>query len=189
MGEWDDCAATWDEDASVQEYSRKAYHSLGECLDLSKVTSLLDFGCGTGLLTDKFAASCERIVAIDPSTAMLDKLKAKHKEHQHVTAIADFLTKELIESNPCFNEKFDLIVASSVCSFLPNYEEILVLLCTLLKPNGKFVQWDWLSEDFSKQRIETALAAAGFKSAETSEPFVMEMEGTTLQMVMGVGTA
>ena len=186
MGDWDDCAATWEENLSVQEYSEKAFQSLKDHLSVSTVFSLLDFGCGTGLLTDKFATSCSRIVAVDASKAMVDILDAKG--HQNVTTVTDFLTKELIESNPCFHEKFDLIVASSVCSFLPNYEEVVSLLYSLLKPTGKFIQWDWLSEEFSKQRVENALSAAGFASVETSEPFCMEIEGSTIHVIMGVGT-
>ena len=188
MGDsWDDCAATWDENVSVQEYAGKAFQTLGDHLDLSSVRSVLDFGCGTGLLTDKMAASCTRIVAIDASKAMVEVLNGKG--YQNVTTVGDFLTEELIASNPCFHEKFDLIVASSVCSFLPNYEQIVALLKTLLIPGGRFVQWDWLSEEFSKERVEGVLSAAKFTNVETSQPFEMEMEGTKMQVVMGVGTA
>jgi 2-polyprenyl-3-methyl-5-hydroxy-6-metoxy-1,4-benzoquinol methylase len=187
MGDWDDCAATWDENQSVQEYGEKAFQSLTGHVDVTSVHSLLDFGCGTGQLTDKFASSCSRIVAIDASKAMIEVLEGKG--YQNVTTVGDFLTPELLATNPCFHEKFDVIVASSVCSFLPNYEETLLLLRSLLKPTGQFIQWDWLSDEFSKNRVENAMSAAGFVQVETSEPFSMEAEGSTMQVLMGVGTA
>ncbi|MCH8334286.1 MAG: class I SAM-dependent methyltransferase [Proteobacteria bacterium] len=39
-------------------------------------------------------------------------------------------------------EKFDLVVASSVCSFLPDYNSTLRDLSSALKPGGLFVQWE-----------------------------------------------
>ncbi len=38
---------------------------------------------------------------------------------------------------------FDLIYASSVCSFLPDYESAIIALARLLKRGGYFVQLDW----------------------------------------------
>ena len=187
MGDWNDCAGTWDENESVREYSVKAFESLKKYVDTSnnKIETVLDFGCGTGLLTDKLVSSCERIVAIDTSTAMIDVLNKKG--YKNVISFADNLSPELINSHDCLTAKFDLIVASSVCSFIPEYEDCVKLLHSIVKPGGCFVQWDWLSEEFSKERVESALVNAGFSSFEISEPFSMEMEGNCMPVVMGVG--
>lgn len=188
MSDWDECAATWDSDEMVQQYCGKAFNSLNGIVDVSKVESLLDFGSGTGLLTCKLAPTCNRIVAIDPSKAMIDVLTAKNLPN--VAAIGDFLTADLIANTPCLQEKFDLIVASSVCSFLPNYAETVALLYSLLKPNGHFVQWDWQSEAFSKAYVETTLTTTGFSDVRILEPFSFAGENEEeVAVLMAVGSA
>ena len=106
MSDWDEYASSWDDNKSVQEYSDNAFQSLTGVIDTSSVSSVLDFGCGTGQLTDKFAPLCNRIVAVDPSKAMVEVLRAKG--HSNVTTVDDYLTNELVSNNKCFEEKFDL---------------------------------------------------------------------------------
>ena len=50
--EWDDYADDWDSDESATLYSNEAFKSLSNIVNV-KGANLLDFGCGTGLLTDK----------------------------------------------------------------------------------------------------------------------------------------
>lgn len=75
MGDsWDDCASTWDEDPTVREYSNKAFESLIAQVPLNNALRILDFGCGTGLLTEKLRTtlpSCH-IVALDVSRKMIE---------------------------------------------------------------------------------------------------------------------
>jgi hypothetical protein len=60
-------------------------------------------------------------------------------------------------------------MASSVCTFLPNYEAALFTLKSLLTPKGKFVQWDRfaISKDtnfgLTEDRVGQALSDSGFE--------------------------
>ena len=129
------------------------------------------------------------MVALDISEKMIEVLEAKNLPN--VVTISDMLSIESIANSPDLQEKFDLIVASSVCSFLPNFEETLVLLKSLLSPTGVFVQWDWLiTEDnseygFSENQIRTAYQNAGFSDYELNVAFSMEAENVG-QVLMGV---
>ena len=60
----------------------------------------------------------------------------------NVTTIKEPLSAKLIAENQSLNKGFDVIVASSVCGFLPDYEATLSLLKSVLNPSGTFVQWD-----------------------------------------------
>lgn len=88
--------------------------------------SILDIGCGTGLLLDYIRP--ERYVGIDPSRGMLARLREKHPDAEVVaTAFESFFTRE----------KFDLVVGLFAS---PSYIEpsALIRLPSLLKPGGRF---------------------------------------------------
>lgn len=79
--DWDDYAAIWDEKPGVREYTAAAFDSLKRaCLERSfelEGTRALDFGCGTGLLSEKLASLCDEVVALDSSEKMIAALDAK----------------------------------------------------------------------------------------------------------------
>lgn len=188
--EWDEYAQGWDVDASVQEYADKAYEELSKLIDLDGL-AILDFGCGTGSLTKILSPRVKHIVALDGSPEMI-KLLAD-KDLNNVSTIAGFLSQDLIDSHPHLSQKFDLIVASSVCGFLADYEMTLGLLKPLLKSGGMFVQWDWLSKNdssemgLSENRVLHALQANGFIEVQVKKSFEMNSSKGTMTVLMAVG--
>jgi 2-polyprenyl-3-methyl-5-hydroxy-6-metoxy-1,4-benzoquinol methylase len=139
--DWNEHASYWDEDKNAIIYNNRVMDTLNDVLNIQDLR-IMDFGCGTGLLTDRMSKKAREIVAIDASKKMLEVLKAK--KYKKVSAIHGKLSIETIEKNPVLHRKFDLIVAASVCAFLPNYIEVLQRIKSLLKPDGIFVQWDWM---------------------------------------------
>ena len=127
--EWDEYAEGWDVDASVQEYAKRAFEQLLKVVELDGL-SVFDFGCGTGQLSQLMSPSVKEIVALDGSPEMIKRLDQKGLSN--VSTIADYLTQDLIDRNPQLSSRFDLIVASSVCGFVPDYEATLGLLKSLL---------------------------------------------------------
>ena len=178
---WDEYAAGWDDNESVNLYSQKAYESLSEIIEI-----ILDFGCGTGLLSEKMAPLAKKIIAIDPSSKMIAVLESK--KLPNVTTISKNLSEDSINQQ----DQVDLIVASSVCSFLPDYEATLVLIKSLLVPNGLFVQWDWLATEkhpdfgFTQERISSALKKSGFSHVSLSRPFSISSSEDVMPVVMAV---
>ena len=191
--EWDDYAEDWDNNSEVQLYAQRAFDSLEQSVlplipQLSD-SKVLDFGCGTGLLTKKFAPFCQQVVAIDTSEKMLDVLRAKTKSTGIDNVIAENLEMNAasIKANCDLLCDFDLILASSVCSFLPNYESTLTNLCSIMKPGACFVQWDWVTQ-MTVERIESAFSTAGLLSHYIDEAFAMDQESQSALVIMGVGT-
>jgi 2-polyprenyl-3-methyl-5-hydroxy-6-metoxy-1,4-benzoquinol methylase len=188
--EWDEYAENWDIDPTVEEYAKNAFSVLLENIDINGLT-VLDFGCGTGALTQLMSPYVKSIVAIDPSSEMIKHLD--NKALNNVLSISDYLSTELVQNSPELDRKFDLIVASSVCSFLPNYEETLSVLKSLLKRNGVFVQWDWLSNDessgmgLSEKRVKHALVENGFVDIELASPFTMNSSKGNMPVLMALG--
>ncbi|KAL3432930.1 S-adenosyl-L-methionine-dependent methyltransferase [Aspergillus tetrazonus] len=95
---FNDEAAEWDKNPSVQEATRLAFDTLKpiiETLSEQKQSTsgtgleVLEVGCGTGLLTLRVAPLVHEIVAVDPAHGMIDALKAKisrNKEDEPVDA-------------------------------------------------------------------------------------------------------
>lgn len=187
---WDDYADGWDSNKDVRSYAEKAFKSLCSIVDLNGLR-VLDFGCGTGLLTAKMEPFADRIVALDNSEKMISILK--NKKINNVETLAISLTKKSIKSNTALHTKFDLITASSVCAFLSDYEDTVGLLKMLLKPQGLFVQWDWLKTEndpdfgLSKADIEKAFIKSGLQIKSITEPFSLESEQGSMSVLMGVG--
>lgn len=186
---WDDYAKEWDANIDAISYSEKAHETLANEVNIEG-KNILDFGCGTGLLTERMSPLASNIVAIDTSSKMIAILQSK--KLPNVIALSEPLTLELINNNPAFINKFNIIVASSVFSFLPNYESILKLLKPLLTTNGLLIQWDWLSPDnnsefgLSEAAIKKALNNAEFKHIKLTMPFSLATEKGTMTVVMGV---
>ncbi|KGJ93789.1 class I SAM-dependent DNA methyltransferase [Colwellia psychrerythraea] len=187
--EWDEYAEDWDSNSDVQSYADKAYAQLLKHCDIDGKT-ILDFGCGTGVLTNRLSEKAQRVVAIDPSTKMIEVLKGKSLPR--VFTISNYLSERLINEQPELSNKFDIIVASSVCAFLPNYLEMLTLLKSLLKTNGTFIQWDWLagndsSMGLSENTVQQAFKRCQFSDYQLSTPFDMNSPKGTTRVLMAIG--
>ena len=189
---WDEYANGWDKNPDARNYSEKAFQRLLEVAEIEGAL-VFDFGCGTGLLTEKIAPHATSIVALDNSEKMIEILKGKNL--RNVEAIFGSLEEFLMPSETKEPTRFDLVVASSVCSFVSDYEGTLQKLHTILKPGGRLVQWDWFSPDgsshpgFTKKQISTAMTRAGFLAVSVSDGFTMSGEQDEALVLMVVGNS
>ena len=191
MSEWDEPARDWDDAAAVRVYADAAFASLTQLLDRSGVelagATVCDFGCGTGLMTERLADVCDRIDAIDTSNGMLAVLAAKVERHRwdHV---------RLLDRLPTTPAGYDLIVCSSVLSFVDDYRATAAQLVGHLAPGGVFVQWDWEVDPdgddphgLTRADVRRALDGAGLESVAVGTAFSAEFDGVTMRPLMGSG--
>lgn len=185
---WDDAAATWDDDQAVQAYSRAAFRSLQEVLSARGASlagaRVLDFGCGTGLLTAQLAAEAAHVIGLDTSAAMLSVLDQKGISNVQTT------------SGPlaALDVEVDLITCSSVLAFVPDYPAAVRALAEKLAPGGLLVQWDWALDPgaeepfgFTPDDIQAALAAAGLVDVSVEIGFREPFAGNIMAPLRGVG--
>ena len=188
---WDECANTWDSDAVALAYAEDAFSSLIKAVDLTG-KHVLDFGCGTGLLSQKISPSVKDIVALDNSEAMIEQLDRKGLDN--VEPVVDMLTRGLVAIHPAFRNQFDLVVASSVCGLIPNYVDVSDIIYSLLEKGGQFIHWDWLASDESEvqamtpERVERVLTGVGFSDVNISTPFEVATEAGTYKVLMVIAT-
>lgn len=190
--EWDEFASGWDANDDVRTYAQKAFESwtrkVAPLISNLSASRALDFGCGTGLLGEKLATICKQVVAVDTSTRMIDVFRRKLDDAgtDNVTTLSIAINAATIDASADLHDKFDMIVASSVCSFLPNYATTLRDLSSLLKPGGYFIQWDWLA-DMPASRIQSAFDMSGLVSQYIEEEFVMNSGNESMPVVMAIG--
>lgn len=187
---WAEQAASWDTNPAVVAYADAAFASLGD--RIRPGMRVLDFGCGTGLLSERIAPHVAEVVAVDASEAMIAVLVAKGLPN--VRAGAARWTAETIADDPLAKGPFDLVVCSSVCAFLDDYPGTVALLAARLAEGGHFVQWDWeldpeAEEPYGLTRdgIRAALADAGLEGVSVDVGFDVPFEGHRMRPLIGIG--
>ncbi len=188
--DWDEYAPDWEKDESTTVFAQNVFQQLQQITSVEG-KHVLDFGCGTGLLTQLISPLAKDIVALDGSEAMIEELDKK--ELRNVEPVVDHLTRGLVAQHPAFRKQFDLIVASSVCGFVSDFQEVAVIIHSLLDDKGLFVHWDWLVDDadpeygLSQSDIESTLSKAGFTDVETRIAFELSTSQGPKPVIMGVG--
>ena len=186
---WDEFAADWDANRDVIEYSEKAFHSLTEVANIEG-WEVFDFGCGTGLLTEKISPLVKTVVSLDTSQKMIEVLAEKNLPN--VNPICGTLSELLNLDIALYQSRFNLVIACSVCAFVPDYEDVLLQLISLLKRDGMFVQWDWFSSGessgpgFTEKHIFDAIEKTGFRSVAVSIKFSMSAPDGDATVLMAV---
>ena len=188
---WDEYADGWDDDLGARAYASAAYGSLVDIcgergLSLTGAT-VCDFGCGTGLLTERLAAVVRSIDAVDTSAAMLAVLSAKIEMHGMTNVYPSMVPPASLATH-------DIVVCSSVLGFVDDYAATVHGLVRLLRPPGLFVQWDWERDEdatephgLGRAEVNDALTGAGLDAVEVDTAFEVAVEGETMRPLMGIG--
>ncbi|UWQ54694.1 class I SAM-dependent DNA methyltransferase [Leisingera caerulea] len=192
--DWNDYADGWDGNSDVRTYATRAFAALDTDTGITgggwQDKRVLDFGCGTGLLSEKLAPHVKEVVAADTSDRMIAVLQGKALPN--VRALhADILDGSGQDAGEGLGG-FDLICASSVCGFLPDYKSAVAALAKRLNSGGLFVQWDWLASEeggsgLTEQQVRDALRGAGLGSIRVAHAFTMDAGGQSMPVLMGSG--
>jgi ubiquinone/menaquinone biosynthesis C-methylase UbiE len=108
---------------------------------LGPTSSVVDLGCGTGQLALAVAPICHRVVAVDPSPVMLERLRAK-------VADAALDNVEVVEAGFLAYEHAgapaDVVYSRFALHHLPDFWKVMALrrVRSALRPGGVFRLWD-----------------------------------------------
>lgn len=186
MSKFDVAALTWDEKPTRVNIARSVAEGVKDLVPLGKNFKILDFGCGTGLVSFFLADSVGTIVGVDSSKGMVEVFNKKAQESQ-INAVAyqmDLMREDLQ------NRDFDLIVSSMTFHHIKDPVAILKKLNTYLKNNGYIAVADLLKEDgtfhednerveyfgFDVEEFEGYLRASGFADVHKKTIFKVEKE-------------
>ncbi|MFK7822731.1 MAG: class I SAM-dependent methyltransferase [Oligoflexales bacterium] len=103
---------------------------------LNKETVLLEFGCGTGSSSLYHAKKVGKIVAIDASQAMI-KIATEKMKNSNIANV-EFIVSD-IESYQNPSIKFNVVLGLNVLHLIPNWEETILKISSLMEPGGYFI--------------------------------------------------
>ncbi|HHJ14462.1 MAG TPA: class I SAM-dependent methyltransferase [Gammaproteobacteria bacterium] len=136
-------AQTWDADERIRQLSSAIGGSILQHVKLYPEMTVMDFGAGTGLISAHVAPRVKKIVAVDVSKAMLDKLVSKPEFHGKIQVQC----RNIIEQP--LDEQFDLIISAMAMHHVQDTDKLLAQFAAHLKPGAQIALADLDEEDGS----------------------------------------
>jgi predicted TPR repeat methyltransferase len=148
VNRFDDKAATWDDDPAHVERAQVVADAIRRAVPLDTSVRLLEYGAGTGLVSQGLRDSVGAITMADTSTGMRKVMEDKIA----AGVIADARVWDLdLATAPRadLDERFDLIVTVLTLHHLPHLAPVLSNFATLLTDGGHLAIVDLDLEDGS----------------------------------------
>jgi tRNA (cmo5U34)-methyltransferase len=141
---FDEAAKTWDDNPSRVELAKAVAGAILAEVPLTSEMAIMDFGCGTGLITRELARKVASVTAADTSAQMLAVLetKAKASGFDHVQP---FLL-EVGYPSPR-GPQFDAVVSSMVFHHIEDIPALLARFAVWVRPGGWIAIADLEPED------------------------------------------
>lgn len=136
-------ADDWDTTEMVQQLSSAIGSSILKNIPLHAQMEVMDFGAGTGLISSRIAPLVQRIVAVDTSASMLNKLVAKAELHGKVEALCQDILAQPV------NRQFDLIMSAMAMHHVEDTHKLIQTFAEHLKPGAMLALADLDEEDGS----------------------------------------
>jgi len=159
-------AGEWDELRALHSPDRDVESALGAALADAPLGAMLDIGTGTGRMAELFAASAERIVALDKNLEMLRVARAKL---QHLPASQIELVQGDFADLPFAAESFDTVLLHQVLHFAQEPGQALAEAARVTRPGGRIAIVDFASHAREELRTRHQHARLGFSDRQMSD--------------------
>ncbi|MEX2324327.1 MAG: class I SAM-dependent methyltransferase [Nitriliruptoraceae bacterium] len=174
--EFDLKAATWDDDPAKVARAQRVAGLIRDHVRLDEQMNVLEYGAGTGLVSEALVGHVGHITVSDRSAGMLEVLRAKAEAGR--LGNADVADLDLATSSD-LNTTFDLIVSVMVMHHIPEVNNVLTQLRTIISADGYACIADLDAEDgsfhgagfaghngFDRAQFASDLRRAGFNTVE-----------------------
>ena len=132
----------WDKRSSEYEnnekkYEEKYYKTVEKTKKfLNSNDKVLDFACGTGIITNQIADNVKEILAIDISLKMIEV--AQRKANKRKIKNIQYMQTSIFDDK-FIKESFDVILAFNIFHLVKNTEKVLKRINDLLKTGGLII--------------------------------------------------
>jgi 2-polyprenyl-3-methyl-5-hydroxy-6-metoxy-1,4-benzoquinol methylase len=186
IDDFDEAAESFDEDFRIERARAVAKH-IDDIVGLRPDQSVLDFGCGTGLLGFSLLPHIGRLTLLDTSSGMLDQAKRK------ITAADAHRVRTLLfdPESETVEGSYDLIATLMTLHHIPDAEATVEMLAVHVAPGGTLALADLETEDgsfhgpqaevhrgFDRSVIRDWMTANGLQDLRESTPWIMQREVT-----------
>jgi 2-polyprenyl-3-methyl-5-hydroxy-6-metoxy-1,4-benzoquinol methylase len=130
---FDTAAKTWDEDPGRVKMAHDVARAIRDAIPLRPDMDVLDFGCGTGLLTLQLQPLVRSVMGVDSSQGMIDVLEAKIRA-QGLKNVKTRLVD--LDKGGVLDGQYDLVVSSMTLHHIPGIQPLIDRFATILKPKG-----------------------------------------------------
>lgn len=185
---FDEKAASWDADPAKVARAAEVAGGIAVAIPLGSSTRMLEYGAGTGLVTQALRENVGPVTVADTSAGMREVMQAK----VDAGALADARIWDLdLETDPPPpDEQFDLIVTVLTLHHIHDLGRVLAGFARLLVPGGHLCIADLDREDgsfhgadfdghhgFERAALATDLASAGFTNTTFTDCTQLERDG------------
>ncbi len=155
---FDDAATAWEEKPQRVALARKVAEAIEQAIPLAGTMQVLEYGCGTGMVSRALSPHVATIKAVDTSPQMLEVLRQKAGEEKidNIETLVHDLTQ-----TPLPDKDFDLVISSMTLHHIPDIEALLDQFFAALKPGGYLAVADLVTEDGSFHEDNTGVAHYG----------------------------
>ena len=136
-------AKDWDANEMRTKLSSAIGSSILAHVSLHEQMRVMDFGAGTGLISSQVAPLVKKIVAVDISEAMLNKLVAKPELQAKVEIVCQDIIEKPIADN------FDLIMSAMSMHHVKDTSKLIQRFSEHLNPGASIALADLDKEDGS----------------------------------------
>ena len=180
---FNEAAQTWDDKPARVELATAVAAAIGRAIPLGPEMRIMDFGCGTGLISRALAPKVALVTAADTSIEMLMVLKTKARA-AGLTRIRPFLLDATYQTPP--DTVYDAIVSSMVLHHIEDIRTLVTHLAQWCRPGGYVALADLEPEDGTFHHDARGVAHHGIDPAELTAQ--LEAVGFTIESVQTVHT-
>ncbi|WP_454083766.1 class I SAM-dependent DNA methyltransferase [Georgenia sp. Marseille-Q6866] len=197
MSSFDDKAAGWDSDPAKVTRAREVADAVAAAVPLAPGLRLLEYGAGTGLVSEALSGRVGPVTLADSSAGMREVLAEKVASGRLPGGQVWDLD---LETDEVPAERFDLAVASLVLHHVQALDRVLAGLTELLAPgghlcvadldraeHGTFHEHDFDGHDgFDRTELAARLETAGLVDVVVRDCGTIDRDGVTYSVFLAV---
>jgi len=165
--DFDKEAAGWDEHPTRVQLAQDVASAIARAVPLGRTMDVLDFGCGTGIVTLQLAASVGTVTGVDSSQGMLEVLNAKIDRQGHTN-----VTTRRLHPGDEVSGSYDLIVTSMTLHHVADIDAQLTQFFRTLNASGWLCVADLDPEQGEFHDDNTGVFHLGFDREALRRAFV-----------------
>ena len=195
--DFDERARTWDQDPAKVRRARAVAEAVRAAVPLGPATRMLEYGAGTGLVTQELAGEVGQVTLVDPSRGMREVMAEKVAAGE-LPADARLWGLDLAV-DPAPDEQVDLVVTVMTLHHIDDVQGALRGLAAVLADGGRLCAVDLEQEDgsfhgpdsgfdghlgFAREDLARQLEDAGFTDVRFERCYEIPKHGTTYPLFL-----